>query len=126
MWNVTGAGRGESIAETLSRARLPMRRGDNQRRANGWQKCHDLLRPAPDGSPWVSVHPDCRYFIRTVPVLAQDANDPDDADTTGEDHAADEFRYFANSRPSPTRWSRPALPAESLGALLEKTRAAAH
>jgi len=123
MWNKSGAGRGESIAETLLRARLPMRKGDNQRGANGWQMCHDLLRAAPDGKPWVSVSADCRYFLRTVPTLGQDPNNPDDLDTSGDDHAADDFRYFANSRPSPTRRRPDELPQGVIGRTLNDLRA---
>lgn len=105
MWNKTGADRGEPIAETLSKSpyRLPLRKGDNTRGSNGWQICHDLLRTAPDGRPWFSLSPRCRYFLRSVPLLPQDPNDPDDVDTNADDHAADEWRYWAKSRPSPTR-----------------------
>jgi len=123
MWNKSGHGRGEAIAETLSRCRLPMRRGDNTRGANGWQQCHDLLRPAPDGRPWISVNPRCKYFLRTVPMLGQSPNDPDDLDTTGDDHAADDFRYFCNSRPSPTRRKAEQMPQQAIGRTLQDLRA---
>ena len=41
----------------------------------------------------------CRDFIRTVPVLQHDADKPEDLDTDGEDHVADEARYGCMSRP---------------------------
>ena len=103
MWQKTGAGRGESIAETLLRLRLPMRKSDNDRR-NGWLRVHELLRDHPDGTgPWLTVDPRCTYLIRTLPAMMQDANDPEDLDTTQDDHAVDALRYGAMSRPSPTR-----------------------
>ena len=123
MWARTGAGRGESIAETLQRCKLPMRRGDNTRGANGWQQAHDLLRIAPDGRPWVSINPRCRYFLRTVPMIGQSPHDPDDVNTDGEDHACDDYRYFANSRPSPTRQRPESLPAHAIGRTLQDLRA---
>jgi hypothetical protein len=69
-----------------------------------------LLREAPDGRPWVSIGPDCRYGMRSMPGLVQDPNDPDDLDTSKDDHWADAFRYGAMSRPSPTRIVRDNAP----------------
>jgi len=40
----------------------------------------------------------CRDFIRTIPVLQTDPHNLDDINTKGEDHIADETRYFLNSR----------------------------
>jgi hypothetical protein len=103
MWQKTGAGKGESIAETLLRMRLPMRKSDNDR-FNGWMRVHELLRAMPDGSrPWLTVDPSCKYLIRTLPAMVQDKNDPDDLDSSKDDHAVDALRYGAMSRPSPTR-----------------------
>lgn len=98
MWQHTGAGRGEAIAETLLRARIPMRKGDNDRK-NGWQRVHELLRLAPDGTPWLTVEPRCRYLIRTIAGARSDKHDPDDVDTASDDHALDALRYGAMSRP---------------------------
>lgn len=97
MWAKTGHGSGESIAETLLRYRLPMVKGDNDRK-NGWQRCHELLRPAPDGYPWVTIDVTCSYGIRTLPAQLCDPHDADDIDTTGDDHWVDAFRYGAMSR----------------------------
>jgi len=98
----TGHGRGESIMETLQRLNLPMRAGDNDRK-NGWIRCHELLRDAPDGTPWLTVDPDCKYLVRSLPAQVSDKRDPEDVNTSGDDHAVDAARYGAMSRPSPTR-----------------------
>jgi hypothetical protein len=45
----------------------------------------------------------CRDSIRTLPALQHDANNIEDVDTDGEDHAADDIRYACMSRP----YSRP-------------------
>jgi hypothetical protein len=97
MWAKTGHGKGESIAETLQRFGLPMLKGDNDRK-NGWQRCHELLRDAPDGSPWVTVDVSCTYGLRSLPAQVSDKKDPDDIDTGGDDHWVDAFRYGAMSR----------------------------
>ncbi len=95
----TGAGRGESIFETLLRRGLPMRPSDNDR-VNGWIRCHQLLREDPQGRPWLTVGVDCGYGRRTMPTLTQSKQDPDDLDTDSDDHWADAFRYGAMSRPA--------------------------
>lgn len=103
MWNKTPRRGGESVAEACLKRGLPMRKGDNDR-YNGAMRMHALLRAAPDGTPWLTVSPACPYFIRTIPSLMQDKNDPEDVDTESDDHAYDGARYWAMSRPSPTRF----------------------
>ena len=41
----------------------------------------------------------CKAFIRTIPTLRYDSSRAEDLDTEGEDHVADETRYFLMSRP---------------------------
>jgi hypothetical protein len=101
-WQHHGQGQGESIAETLQRLKLPMRKGDNNRHL-GWQRLHELFREAPDGRPWLTIDPSCTYLRRTIPAAMSDKGDADDVDTTGDDHGLDTLRYAAMSRPSPTR-----------------------
>lgn len=125
MWQHTGAGRGEAIAETLARLGLPMKRGDNDR-FNGWQRCHELFRLAPDGTPWLTVDEDCRYLRRTIPAAVSDKADLDDVDTKIDDHGLDMMRYGAMSRPSPTRFStHKELPKHAVGRLFQQAREAA-
>jgi len=45
------------------------------------------------------VFKNCKAFIRTLPLLQYDARLPEDLDTEGEDHVADEVRYFCMARP---------------------------
>jgi hypothetical protein len=104
-WAKTGVAvktrmQGESTAETFGNYRLPMTPADHER-YNGWMRCHQILRGAPDGSPWLWVHPDCRYLIRSIAAARSSAIDPDDVDTKSDDHALDAWRYGAMSRPSP-------------------------
>lgn len=41
----------------------------------------------------------CKSFIRTMPLLQYDKHNPEDLDTDGEDHIADETRYMCMARP---------------------------
>lgn len=102
----TGAGRGESILETLIRRGLPMRPADNDR-FNGWARVQQFLRESPQGRPWLTVDAGCKYGRRTMPSLVQDKHDPDDLDTSKDDHWADALRYVCMSRPSPLNAPRP-------------------
>jgi hypothetical protein len=120
MGNKTGLGSGgqaqaESHAEVFGRLGLPMIRSDNDR-YHGWQRVHDYLRAAPDGRPWLILSPRARYTIRTIPTLQQDKHDPDDLDTTMDDHACDETRYVLAGRPSPGV-ATPAAPRAAWGTL---------
>jgi hypothetical protein len=109
MWAKTGHARGESVSETLGRLGLPMRRSDNDRK-NGWNRCHELLREAPDGGPWLTIDERCKYLVRTIPSQVQDRHDPDDLDSAKDDHAVDAWRYGAMSRPAPTRFVKRQAP----------------
>lgn len=54
------------------------------------------------------VFRNCREFIRTIPLLQFSKTLPEDLDTDGEDHIADEWRYACMSRPyTPTRRKEP-------------------
>lgn len=109
---------GQSIGESLNYYGLHLIRGDNDR-FNGWGRCHSLLRPAPDGTPWLTIHPDCRYLIRSIAGAVSAADRPDDVDTTSDDHALDAWRYGAMSRPSPAAnpHARPRYGEGTMGAL---------
>lgn len=100
MWSKDGHS-GEDYAQTFARSGVALTPADNER-VMGWGRLRHWLRPAPDGHPWLMLHPRCVTTIRTLPGLVRDKNDPDDVDTTGEDHPADAIRYGVMARPSPT------------------------
>lgn len=101
-WQQHGVGNGESIAETLQRLQIPMKRGDNNRLL-GWQRMHEMLGESPDGLPWLTIDTSCTYLRRTIPAAMSEKGDADDVDSTGDDHGLDSLRYGLMSRPSPTR-----------------------
>jgi phage terminase large subunit len=97
---------GESTIETLRRGlkagglSISTVQADKDR-INGWQRFRHWLGKSPSGTPWLTSSPTCTYFNRTIPSLVSDDTKPEDVDTDGEDHAADEARYFVMSRPTP-------------------------
>lgn len=106
---------GQSIGESLNYYKLKLVKADNDR-FNGWGRCHAILRPAPDGTPWLRVHPDCRYLVRSIAGAVSDKNDPDDVDTKTDDHALDAWRYGAMSRPHPLN-QKPKTPKYAYGTM---------
>lgn len=102
MFNKTGH-IGESMAETFGKHGVPLKPANHDREI-GWQRMRHWLQVAPDGKPWLVIHPSCGYLIRTLPALVSDEHKPDDVDTTGDDHGADALRYGVMSRPAPTQF----------------------
>ena len=68
-------------------------------RVTGWDQMRRMLKNAwpsdlgPREKPGLFVFDRCEQFLRTVPVLPRDEDDPDDVNTDAEDHVADEVRY---------------------------------
>lgn len=89
---------GESIADVAAKHQVWFRPGDHQR-IPGWLQLHYRLQFDENGYPGLYVFENCRALIRTLPALRYDPHKPEDLDTAGEDHAADETRYFLMSRP---------------------------
>jgi hypothetical protein len=74
----------------------------------GWDQVRSRLVGDADGRAMM-VFSTCRDTIRTLPALQHDPARPEDVDTNGEDHAADDIRYACMSRPwaRRRRWRRP-------------------
>lgn len=109
---------GPSIAERMHRAKCDWRRADNARVSRGgamggWDQMRARIAGDEDG-PQLVAFSTCTDFLRTVPVLQHDPNRPEDLDTDGEDHAADEARYGCMSRPFTAR-PKPAPPPPPRG-----------
>ena len=95
IWDVS---RGESIADTAIRYGVYFTPGDHQR-IPGWMQCHYRLQFDENGYARCYIFDTCKAFLRTIPELLYDAHKPEDLDTDGEDHIADEWRYFCMARP---------------------------
>jgi hypothetical protein len=123
MWSGDGH-TGEDYAETFRKNGVHLTAGDHDR-VMGWGRLRHWFRDAPDGSPWLLVHPRCETLIRTLPGLIKDKSDPEDCDTHGEDHPADALRYGVMSRPTPTRFktSLPGILPFSVAEILQQMNA---
>ena len=95
IWN---AETGKSIADVAADHGVFFQKGDHERIA-GWMQVHYRLAFDEHGLPMMYIFSNCKAFIRTMPLLQYDEHKPEDLDTDGEDHVADEVRYFLMSRP---------------------------
>lgn len=95
-----GISGGQQLTELFKTRGILLSRA-NHERLNGWAACRKLLEPVatPDGGTAARLHifSTCPAFIRTVPSLVHDEHTPEDLDSDGEDHCADEWRYAVNS-----------------------------
>jgi hypothetical protein len=85
---------GEDFLMTFARYKVALTPVSNNRQV-GWQRLHEALALDPaTKTPWLTFHPRCKYLIRTLPMMLQDEHDPEDCDSTGDDHGADSLRYL--------------------------------
>ena len=89
---------GKSVADMAAEQGVYFSPGDNKR-IPGWLQVHYRLGFDENGYPRMYIFSNCRDFIRTMPQLRYDDLKPEDLDTEGEDHIADETRYFCMARP---------------------------
>lgn len=87
---------GQTIAETFARYGLIFYPASN-RRVDGWNLMHQYLRWEQFTKPKLQFFKTCLNSIRTIPSLIHDEHKPEDVDSDGEDHAADETRYLLMS-----------------------------
>jgi hypothetical protein len=98
---------GESIADVAGKHGVYFQPGDNKR-LPGWMQMHYRMAFDENGYPMMYIFSNCKAFIRTIPLLLYDEHKVEDLDTDGEDHVADEVRYFCMSRPiAPRMASKP-------------------
>jgi len=84
---------GQTIAETFAHYGIVFLPASN-RRVDGWNLMHQYLRWDNLNKPKLQYFSTCVDSIRTIPSLIHDEHRPEDVDTRGEDHAADEGRYL--------------------------------
>lgn len=82
-----------STADVFRDHGLILERAVNDRIA-GKRKVTNLLEPMADGQPGLLVFETCTDIIRTLPSLAYDLVNPEDVDTSGDDHDYDMIRYL--------------------------------
>ena len=95
---------GPSIGERMATAGVWFGKADNKRITNrgamgGHDQFRQRLKGDGDGRPMIYYFANNIHAIRTIPVLQHDPQHLEDVLTTMEDHAYDDSRYAAMSRP---------------------------
>lgn len=99
-----GGGQGTSTAEEFRRLGLVLRPGDPSRSLK-LRQFHQRLLVTKDEKtdkfnvPMMQIYDSCIHFIRTIPTLIINPNNPEDIDTDGEDHVYDEAALLCMARP---------------------------
>ena len=88
---------GPSIAEEFEEQNVFFSKSDKNR-LPGKMQCHYRLSFDEDGLPMFYVFNTCKSFIRTIPTLLYSETDPEDVDTSMEDHIYDSWRYICQER----------------------------
>lgn len=94
IWQRDGKAKGKSIADIFAEHRIWFDKADHTR-IPGKMQCHYRLKFDERGVPMFYVFNTCKHFIRTIPNLIYSETDPEDVDTTCEDHIYDEWRYMS-------------------------------
>lgn len=84
---------GESIADTAAKCGIFFQESEKAR-IPGWMQMHYRMMFDEAGYPMMYIFSTCKNFIRTITTLEYDEHKTEDLDSHGEDHAADETRYF--------------------------------
>lgn len=103
MCHVGAKDTGVTAQQHYHAAGIPLFPGSNKRVA-GWTEVRNWLavdKKDPNQVPFLRVFDTCTDLIRELRDALHDAGNPEDVDTDCSDHAIDDLRYWAMSRPSP-------------------------
>ena len=84
----------ETMAEIYNRCGVSGLTPASKQRVVGWNTVHTYLRWDENTDPKIKIFSTCENLIRTLPSLVHDDLHPEDLNIKGEDHSADELRYF--------------------------------
>lgn len=104
-WNSpeTSAYTDSSIADCLADY-LPSIMKANNSRVNGWNNMAQLMHHTEDSIPsFYIIKGTCPNLIRTIPDMIRCEKNPEDIDTTLEDHAVDSCRYMLSHIVAPNK-----------------------
>lgn len=99
-----GGGQGPSTRDVFAKHKIYLTEGDPSRILK-IRQFHERLRIVRNeegmvtGIPMLQVYDTCHEFIRTIPLLQNDAAHIEDVDTNGEDHPYDEACHICMARP---------------------------
>lgn len=110
-WNKSKVDSGKSPAEVFAEEGVPLIQA-NKERINGWKRIREWLDPYEETDPVTGetytaarlrVFSTCLKTIEAIPAMIHDDLHPEDVEEHELDHIPDALRYWAMSRPQPTK-----------------------
>ncbi|MGH7177796.1 MAG: hypothetical protein ACREJC_10480, partial [Tepidisphaeraceae bacterium] len=111
----------ETRADVFRRHGIPVTT-TNQSRETGWTRIREFLGLRPDGRPWLTIDPNCRYLLRSLAAAMSDKNRHEDIAPFKDDHPLDAIRIGAMTRTAPRGFVAPPLPKNAIGHLLREVQ----
>jgi hypothetical protein len=93
-----GGGQGPSTAEVFASFGINLSPGDPSRDLK-IRQFRERLRILPDAAPMMQVYDTCKQFIRCIPLIQVDQNNPEYVDDDGEIHVFDSACHICMARP---------------------------
>ena len=93
-----GGGQGKPTSEVFSERGLYLTKGDATRHLK-IRQFRERLKIIPGERPMIQIYSTCEQFIRTIPMIQTDSKNPEEIDSTGEDHIFDETCHICMARP---------------------------
>lgn len=91
--SIFDASSGEAIVEDYEAKGLPMEPADNAR-VTGWSQIRKRANNEKE-EPGIYFFSTCPHLIRSLSTLQHDDRNPEDCDSSGDDHLPDALRYLA-------------------------------
>ncbi len=113
--NYQGGGQGPSTSEVFAQHGIYMTPGDASRSLKIRQFRERLAYKLDDNGslkqwPMMMIYRTCKDFIRTIPALCMDEDNPEDIDSSMEDHIYDESCHICMARPISMEAKKPRVP----------------
>lgn len=94
----------DQFNKVFAKFKHPSFRAADNDRISGWSQIRQRLQSSP---PMLYFFSTCPYLLESVPALQLDPRNPEDADSTGDDHAADALRYLCKERLLQSTYEKP-------------------
>ena len=94
----------DQFTQVFSKYKHPAFRAADNDRLSGWSQIRQRLVSNP---PLLYIFATCPYLLETLPSMSIDKRNPEDLDTSGNDHAVDALRYMCKARLIDAKWEQP-------------------
>ena len=91
----------DQLNAVFAKYKHPAFRPADNDRISGWSQIRQRLVGNP---PLLYIFATCPYLLETLPSMSIDKRNPEDLDSTGDDHCVDALRYLCKARLIDAKW----------------------